>query len=193
MCNWLFANYPIVLIAILLIYVTWKLFILFNRFVKVETTLNEHLKDYSEIKHLVHKIDKQLAQLLIYLQSKDTHLKGLIQSNSPLELTELAKKVLKEYGAENYLHKNRIHLLDQIKQMNPQTSLDVQNMSFAVLSEQDDLEAFNEIKSNLCQTPVIRNPHNDEVQIDLSTISYIMSIVLRNDYLDIHPHIEPCD
>jgi hypothetical protein len=189
-CEWLLENYPVVLVVGVIVFVSWKTFAIYNRFTITEGDLKTHISDFKEIKTNTRSINDKLNQLLVYLQARDSKLKGLIQSNSPLQLTDFAIDTLNKYGAYEFIKHNREALLKQVKDTNPSTSLDVQNASINIISLQNDKESFNIIKEMVYNKPVIKSPKDEEIQVDISTLNFIMGIVLRNEYLKENPHVK---
>ena len=186
-CEWLLLNYPVIMIVSGIVFFSWKTFSLYNRFTVTEHSIRTHIQDFREIKSKVWSIDEKLNQLIVYLQSTDTRLKGLIQSKSPMELTHLAFRVLKDYGGCEYLEKHMDGLIRLLKEANPQTPLDVQHTAFNIISQQSETPSFKAIKDYLYNKPTLLNSYGDEIQIDLSTLNYIMAITLRNEYLAHNP------
>jgi len=182
--NWFLQNYPFVIIIGVAIWSTWKVSSIFQRFEKCEDELHTLQKDHQEIKPIVFQIQSQLSQLLIYLQSNDSKLKGLIRSKSPMQLTDMGVSLLNYYQCEEFFQNNESILLAQIQDSNPKIGLDVQTKAFDILSSMKDSSAFISIKEAIYEHPVFKDVQAGEIQIDLYNICYLMSIKLRNVYLE---------
>ena len=74
------------------------------------------------------------------------------------------------------------------------TALDSQTIAPLVITEMSNDTSFNDIKNYIFKNPIF----NAEIQgkklfarLDITTVSNILGIYLRDKYLERHPHLNP--
>jgi hypothetical protein len=135
---------------------------------KVETNekeLDKHDIKISEISDRISRLEGGIDRDRIYQNS-------YIQRKSPLSLTEKGKAVLLDSKGKDFIDKNKDNLLENLKNLNPKTSYDVQELSRKILDEETKKEDFNKIKEYAFK---------NGLQLDL--IMDIMGIYLRDEVL----------
>jgi len=73
-------------------------------------------------------------------------MKRIIQATSPLSLTDYGKQLVEESGFNNLLQDNRDLILSWIKEKNPKTQYDAQEVSREVLLKHKDDVVFKPLK-----------------------------------------------
>jgi hypothetical protein len=167
-----------------------------SRLASVELKIDEFI-----IPQLIH-INQSLAtlngsfnNLLVYLKSKDDKMDiSFFISKSPIQLTELAERILIEIGGKSFIDNNLYDLMKEMDKKDIKTALDAQTFAPIVLSEVSNWPSFNHIKDYAFQNPYRekdKNGNDLSVPLDMITITNIMGIYLRNRYLEKHSNLNP--
>lgn len=153
-----------------------------------------HSKDIKEVKTLISSHDddiKTIKDFLLMTNKKAAILFSV--KNSPRQLNEMGTKVFADMKGEDFLNQNKEYLFSQIDDYNPKTALDVENAAHVVCITSVDKEIFNGLKNFVYNSPSykIKDREGKERMYDLamSDICFILSLPLRDMYLEIHPEI----
>ncbi|OGI86001.1 hypothetical protein A3A05_02730 [Candidatus Nomurabacteria bacterium RIFCSPLOWO2_01_FULL_41_12] len=104
---------------------------------------------------------------------------NIYKNNSPLDLTDFGKKLVKDSGFETIFETTKDDLADKLlKEKNPKTKYDTQEMARALLDELTEYPAFQPIKKYAFE-------HGN----DVTQILRAGAILLRDYYLKKHPEI----
>lgn len=170
-----------------------------QRFEDVDTrtrnaNCDSHSKDIKEIKNLISSHDddiKTIKEFLLITNKKASVLFSV--KNSPRQLNEIGNKVFAEMKGEDFLNQNKEYLFAQIDGYNPKTALDVENAAHAVCITSVDNEIFNGLKNFVYNSPsykiIDREGKERMYDLAMSDICFILSLPLRDMYLEIHPEI----
>lgn len=113
---------------------------------------------------------------------------------SPRVLNGLGERVFSEIHGKEFLESNRDLFFGRIDSKRPKTALDVEMYANLACSELTDSDIFNDIKSYVYNAPSLSIPDGDggsrRYDLALSDICYILSLPLRDMYLDAHPEIQ---
>jgi hypothetical protein len=107
------------------------------------------------------------------------------QSKSPLQLNERAIALMKDSGADKILDEQKENLLAQIEAMKPSSAYDVEETAYKILLLNSGEHWFIPLKDYLFNHPVFQ-----EQPINVDAICFVMSLPLRNYYLDSHSDID---
>lgn len=107
------------------------------------------------------------------------------RSNSPRQLNELGARLFQQSGADKILDAHRAELVSQIEALDSATAYDVEQNAYRVLIDATSKPWFNPLKEFIYNSPVFEG--ND---VNVATICFVMSLVLRNEYFKIHPEID---
>lgn len=172
---------------------------IFQRFKDVDTrtrnaNCDSHSKDIKEVKTLISSHDDDIKTIKDFLLMTNKKASVLFSvKNSPRQLNEMGNKVFAEMQGEDFLNQNKDYLFSQIDGYNPKTALDVENAAHAVCITSVDNEIFNGLKNFVYNSPSykIKDREGKERMYDLamSDICFILSLPLRDMYLEIHPEI----
>lgn len=113
--------------------------------------------------------------------------KNLIQSNSPITLTQIGESLLTESNGREFVDSFKEKLITELESKKPQTQLDVENQARVVLNLQTNSSEFNKVKEYIYNNPVYKA---NNVNVNISLIIYLMAIYLRDKYFDIHPELK---
>jgi len=108
-------------------------------------------------------------------------------ANSPLQLNKRGKTLLEKSGMDRIVESNMPRLIKLLLETKPQTSYDVQENAFHVLSGfvSDEEKISKQVKTFIYNTPQI-----DEKEIGIPDLVYVGSLVLRDQYLKEHSEIK---
>ncbi|MBR5476660.1 MAG: hypothetical protein IKV17_07580 [Bacteroidaceae bacterium] len=116
------------------------------------------------------------------------------RKKSPKVLTELGERIYAEIEGAEFLKANKDALFTKLDKEHPKTALDVQMMSYWACISISKEDVFNKIKNYIYNCPEL-HMENSEGQIEkheltLSDVCSILSLPLRDMYLEVHPEIE---
>lgn len=153
-----------------------------------------HSKDIKEVKTLISSHDDDIKTIKDFLLMTNKKASVLFSvKNSPRQLNEIGNKVFAEMKGEDFLNQNKEYLFAQIDGYNPKTALDVENAAHAVCITSVDNEIFNGLKNfvyNSSSYKITDREGNERLyDLAMSDICFILSLPLRDMYLEIHPEI----
>lgn len=114
--------------------------------------------------------------------------------HSPTILNENGVKLLSEISGDSFLDKNKVLFIQKLSEKNPKTPLDVETYANDVILENTDSDVFNDIKNWIYISPALtikEGTSTREYTITLSDVCYVLSIPLRDLYLELHPELMP--
>jgi hypothetical protein len=190
----MWANAPYITftitVAVIAIYVTYKLAVIYLRFQRTEADCRNLSASTTNIGIQLTAVDKKLGIIIAALVSKGGFESGLFMSNSPAELTELGSKILVDIGGKKYIDDFKKELISALDNKEPKTGLDVQTQSGVVLAERTSDEDFSHIKQYIFRNPIIKVAEDQKLELDLPLALRVMSIYLRNKYFELHPALK---
>lgn len=137
-------------------------------------------KKITPLEKEVSKISKNLSALLTALFSKKVLEKSeIFISESPIKLTTLGEEILQIIGGKNYIDKNEKFLISEMRKVEFKSALDVENYSVQYLMNLYNTDEFTPIKDYIYLHPIYK-----KISLDLTTITRIMSIYLRDKYFE---------
>lgn len=197
---------PQLLIIIIAIIATWLIAKFFhdslNRLKKVEDEckkIDRHLTpQLDSISSSLTTLNGSFNSLIVYLKSKDGAMEtSLFVSKSPIQLTELGKKILTTIGGEDFVNNNIDELITNMDAEGIKTALDCQTYAPIVISKISNHASFNKIKDYAFKNPYykekLESGQEISIPLDMGTIANIMGIYLRDKYLERHPELNPAD
>ena len=109
---------------------------------------------------------------------------------SPRQLNDLGKILYKVSGADKILDANKELWINMLKeQFNLKTALDVESYSNIFLIGLSGTDEFIPLKNYVYNHPTIE--YDDRiVNVTMNDICFVMSLELRNAYLDQHPELQ---
>lgn len=115
----------------------------------------------------------------------------LLKKHSPYQITPIGLSLLEESRAKACVDENEKYFIDQLRKTNPLTAYDVEENAKTVLFEATTTPIFNEIKNYLYNSPSKYTFEEDgvvkSIDLSISIIILIMSVYLRDKYLEQHP------
>lgn len=148
---------------------------------------NEH-KNIMDISNRVLKRIEQLERFLIKNGGADYN--EFTQMNSPRQLSPKGRRLYEDSGALSFFDQKKDAILrilsTEIDRLKTKTALDVELCATRICSEISGNDEFKPVKDFIYTHPVYEGSN-----ISINTIAMLMGIELRNEYLKLHPEIEP--
>ncbi len=182
-CNYLLEHQGIVgitvVIAIIVFLIGWKLSEFYNETKKVN-------KSFPEIKDKLSSIDSSLNTLNTILIEKEIIKSSIYsQANSPRIVNESGKKVYQQSGAKNILEENSNNLINELEKLDNRSLLKLEQNCLKVMISKMNTDEFKPI-----QDFAFQNPNFQDKPLTYTDILYIMSIYLRDIYINKHPELK---
>jgi len=209
--KWLGDHYPqliyIGIVIFIVSWTTWKMAKLYfhwgERLVNAEKEcqkIDAHITpQLSEINSSLNTLNGSFNSLIVYLKGKDGNMEtSLFVSRSPIQLTDLGKRILTKIGGEDFINRNIDELIKNMDEEGIKTALDSQTYAPIVISKIANHSSFNSIKDYAFKNPYYKEFKEEQQQeitvpLDMGTISNIMGIYLRDQYLARRPELNPDD
>ena len=113
--------------------------------------------------------------------------------NSPTKLTDFGNKILEELDGINFINDNKEYLIARLDEEKPRTALDVENSALMVFVNFCSSEKFDGIKNFIYNSPEYnikdKNGCDKKYNLNLIDVCFILSIPLRDLYLELRPEI----
>lgn len=160
--------------------------------------IEKHDEQISDIKALSNRIEAKLELLietLIPKENEDTTqiAETLSRKHSPRTLTEVGVKLLKDSGGEHFLKLNMDYFIKKIEDIAPKTAFDVESLAMRVLLLNRNDDRFIPLKNWVYNAPLQDIPDADgnprKIDVKLDDVIFVMSLPLRDRYLELHPEI----
>ena len=170
-----------------------------KRFADVNTNIKDITRDVkdltSDVKGLTGEV-KDLTRDVISIKSflstkykEDIDLVSL--KNSPTKLSDFGNQILEEINGINFINDNKECLISRLDEEKPRTALDVENSAFIVFVNFCNNEKFDGIKNFIYNSPEYNVKDNKgcdrKYNLSLIDVCFILSIPLRDMYLESHP------
>lgn len=161
--------------------------------------LSRHKETLSDIGHRLERVDSmgdQLSAISRWIMKLDpAAIDALAPKFSPRRMTVAGLSLFEKSGARKALDEGAEEFMRQLEERNPQTPLDVEDAAYSVLMQNLSSPVFNGIKNYIYYQPeriTLKNDAGEDIQVDISLLVIIrlMSIELRDRYLQAHPEIE---
>lgn len=177
---------PEIALALIIGFIAWKVSKRLTKtdshFTKIDDAISGLQKDVTDIKN-------DLSDVQLFITSKyPTALGMFVTKNSPLALNEFGKRLYEECGGKSFLEANQVLLLKRIEEKTPKTALDVETYAKEVLFSLTNNDIFNTIKVWVYNSPAWKIGDKDYT-ITLGDVCFVLSIPLRDKYLQLHPEI----
>jgi hypothetical protein len=111
-------------------------------------------------------------------------------------MTPVGKILFEQTPSKQLVDNNNEYLLSELGKENPLTAFDVEDMAFKIMLRNINHPMYNDLKIYLYNAPEtisIKDPQTDEeknIEFNMSVAMQLMSIYLRDLYLDVHPDIK---
>ena len=191
---WLADNYPGLLLAIVAAVITWLLTRFYYNELKTLRTDIDKLPCAAHESKFQKILDKLETISLAVVSVKPSTLNSLTVKQSPRQLNDYGKALFDDCNGTKFLQDNKEFLLAEIERKNPKTALDVEDLSGEILMLNLGSDIFKGLKNWVynCPTRKLKNQEGEEVDhiVSMSDICIVLSLPLRDMYLEAHPEIE---
>lgn len=170
-----------------------------NKLVEIEKrTCNAqcdlHDRDIDTLKQDLKEMKSDIIAIKSLLVMKHKNASNIFSmKNSPRQLNENGLKLLAAIDGSEFLQKNKDFLFSKIDECKPKTALDVENAANIACTANTDNDIFNGMKNFVYNSPSFKIIGEDgkecSYDIALSDVCFVLSIPLRDMYLEGHPEI----
>lgn len=164
-------------------------------------TLSGHSGKISDISSTLSGIESKLDLLIKMIPLLGTPKESVLSNDNPSLSQKHSPRVLNENGntvsslfkCREFFSGNKAWLVEELEKFKPKTALDAESLSMVVMKISSSDDRFNTLKNEIYRSPSI--PLKDEsgndrnYEINLEDILFIISIYLRDEYLQLHPEI----
>lgn len=190
--GWLGDNYPLLLLLVVVAVAVWLLArFYYTRFKRTEDKVaglpcSRHEDMFREVKD-------ELMQIMMFLKIKNPKmLQVFSDKHSPRVLNKAGMMLYNDIGGDEFLRVNGEVLLGRLEAKRPKTALDVETGANEVLIDSLNDDMFNGIKNWVYESParkVMIDGEETDYVVAMSDICFILSIPLRDMYLERHPEL----
>lgn len=152
---------------------------------------------YQELQKTVTSTNDMVLEISKWIMKFDNDMiNNLAKKASPLKMTSIGKIVFEQSGAKRTIDENKDFLFNEIDAIHPSIAAAVEEESFSVLMRNIGHTMFGEVKQYLYYSPEtiqVKNPdtgEEEDVKLSMQSILSLMSIYLREEYLNKHPEIQ---
>lgn len=206
--SFLLENYPAIsiwaVIIVVIFIISWRVFKFYSRFTNTEKHLEilpckthgDDINTFKQTLGLMQDLKESIRKIEEYIIKQDPNsMDKLVRKCSPLKLTSFGIMLLKESGGEECINNNVDFFLSEIQKLQPKVALDVETYSLSVLNDNLKDEKFNQIKNYIFNSPSPKEFEDTDgakinLDIKIESILMVMSIYLRDKYLDKHTEID---
>ena len=165
-----------------------------KKFDEVDRKFDEVDKKFADVNMNIKDLTRDVISIKSFLSIKhkeDVDLVGL--KNSPTKLTDFGNKILEELDGINFINDNKEYLIARLDEEKPRTALDVENSALMVFVNFCSSEKFDGIKNFIYNSPEYnikdKNGCDKKYNLNLIDVCFILSIPLRDLYLELRPEI----
>lgn len=153
--------------------------------------LDDVEKKSNELPCIIHHSDITAIKSIL-IQKYPNAANVFSMKSSPRKLNDIGDKVFKEINGDDFLKENEQKLFEYIDKNEPLRALDVEQHAYAALLYYTTTPMFNRMKDYVYNAPSLfieKDGEKGRYDIALSDICYILSIPLRDMYLNNHQEI----
>lgn len=214
--NWIAENYPWLAPTLVCCVIAWKISRWVR---KIETsmekvnklpcnshseTIRTHGNTIDRHTELLESNNKMLSAMSKWIMKLDPSMIDPIsdaqiiynmmsEKKSPRKLNQKGLEFYKELKGDKFLRTNKMVLYELIDSLKPKTAYDVELYALRALQIKSGEDFFNEYKLYVYNTPSIditdAGGNKKKYDITLNDICFILSLPLRDMYLEEHPEI----
>lgn len=160
--------------------------------------LSKHNDTISGMRADIKTVNSKVDILLGIVNSRQsrsiiTSINDFSEKNSPRALNEYGLAVLSNSKGEQFLAENKAFFIAEIEKLAPKTALDVENLSLGVLRIHLNDDMFIPLKNWVYNAPSMDVKGDDgsivKKDISMDDVLFILSLPLRDLYLELHPEL----
>lgn len=190
--EYLLNNWPSLAVVII---VGVTCFILARKFTKWE---DRHERKHEDLERSYSNVENTLKEIVQRIETVERFLikngganyNDFTKMNSPRQLNDKGRKLFEESGASIFFSERKEGMLrmlsSEMAKIRVKTALDVDTLSAKVCYDISGNKDFKPIKDFIYTHPIFEGSN-----VSIDTITMLMGIELRNEYLKIHPEIDP--
>lgn len=190
--EYLLNNWPSLAVVII---VGVTCFILARKFTKWE---DRHERKHEDLERSYSNVENTLKEIVQRIETVERFLikngganyNDFTKMNSPRQLNDKGRKLFEESGASVFFSERKEGMLrmlsSEMAKIRVKTALDVDAVSAKVCYDISGNKDFKPIKDFIYTHPIFEGSN-----VSIDTITMLMGIELRNEYLKIHPEIDP--
>lgn len=131
------------------------------------------------------------------IKQDETMIDDIMKKRSPYTLTNIGEQILDDSGARQVLEQCMAQYIADLEAKAPKTAYDVEDLAYDVLFKHSGDDAFKPIKDYLYLAPDPATFYSEdkgqevEVRLSLMSVLRVMSLPLRDAYLNLHPELNP--
>lgn len=148
----------------------------------------------SEVQRISSELTKQhdsMIQMSTVMRIKIKGVENIFSDKfSPRRLNALGQKLFFDMNGTAFISSNKAKLFSAIDEMAPKTALDVEFSALAAVTGTINDNIFNPIKRFIYNCPLQVQESGEKVEITIDDACFILSIPLRDAYLDLHPELQ---
>lgn len=190
--EWLATNWPTLTVIII---VASAAGYLVRRFTKWEDKHNEshsnNDREHDKLTKLLNETIEKINSIERFLiKNGGAEPNEFTKMNSPRQLNEKGWKLFRESGALDFFNKSKEGLMrllsSEVLRIKHVTAYDVDTIAAKICLDLSDNKEFKGIKDFVYTHPIYEGTN-----IAINTITMLIGIELRNEYLRQHPEIDP--
>lgn len=190
--EYLLNNWPSLAVVII---VGVTCFILARKFTKWE---DRHERKHEDLERSYSNVENTLKEIVQRIETVERSLikngganyNDFTKMNSPRQLNDKGRKLFEESGASVFFSERKEGMLrmlsSEMAKIRVKTALDVDAVSAKVCYDISGNKDFKPIKDFIYTHPIFEGSN-----VSIDTITMLMGIELRNEYLKRHPEIDP--
>lgn len=152
----------------------------FNNSLKRIESLESQTKDIEKIKNI------------LIMQDNSGKIKDIFsQKYSPRALNPLGNEQLTLMNGLDFLKENKEVFFKEIDKIAPKSALDVEQAAGYVCTSLTSEPFFKIMKDYVYNAPMVEISDTEKKEITLADVCFILSIPLRDMYLEEHPNLKP--
>jgi hypothetical protein len=135
-------------------------------------------------------INSMVSEMSVWIMKKDKlMIPTLTAKKSPRRLTLPGETLLEVSGGKQCIDENKSFFVSELDGTSPMTPFDVEERSLDVILRNTGMAMFNPIKNYIYYSPEVVELVGEKVELSLFSIAFVMSMYLRDLYLESHPEI----
>ena len=155
-----------------------------------DAKFTDHGKQNSVIVEKLTAISEKMTYMSEWITKLDDRVYNTVSKRkSPRILTEAGMKLLSVSGGKECIDKNLDFFIRAIDEYNPKLPYDVERMALDVILTSTNRDMFNRIKMFMYKSPEFVKLEGEEVKVNIFSIGYVMSLYLRDLYLEKYPEL----